>query len=284
MRTLFIGGSGFIGRNLIASYDRGDAAYMSRHSSLELEDKGIEHILGSVTDADKVMDTVKDFDVIVDLAGIWDEKEQKFMDVHLQGVKNIVAAVKKYDKNQKLIYFSAMNTDFGASEYYRSKRIAEDNVYTLKNGLVIKPSTIFGPGDHITEEIIRLAGKKLKKFPGLGNLAPLHIDDLVTAFRAVTDQTGTLYFCSTEKMDLVDAINIVREKTGMKPVKSMETKVNINKLLQKITSKGIGTYDELMSLSLNRFRETTFVTRIVKNLKSYREYLENYLSQNYRST
>ncbi len=277
MRTLIIGGSGFIGRNLALSYEPADVAYFSRHNSDILDQKGIEYIQGDVTDPESVMKAVENFDLIYDLAGIWNEKDQKFNDVHLKGVKNIVAAIKKYDKEQKLIYFSAMNTDYGLTEFYRSKRIAEDNVFTLKTGLVVKPSVVFGEGDHITEQLMEVAKRRFRKFPGLGNLAPVHILDFITAVRTITDQSGTLYMCSTEKIDAIRAMNIIRSKYRMGQIKPVTVKTSIEKLLRKLVEKGVGPYDDLYALSMNRFRETTYLTRFIKEPKLYEEYLSQYL-------
>lgn len=278
MRTLIIGGSGFIGKTLALSYEPADVAYFSRHNSEELDSNGIEYIKGDITDPESVLKAVENFDIIMNLAGIWDEKEQKYNDVHLKGVKNIVAAIKKYDKNQKLIHFSAMNTDYGLTEFYRSKRIGEDNVFTLKTGLVVKASVIFGEGDHITEKLVEVAKKSFRKFPGLGNLAPVHIMDFVAAVRTITDQVGTLYVCSRENIDAIQAMNLIRSKHRMGKIKPMVVKTNIIKLLNKLVDKGVGTYEDLYALSMNRFRESTYLPRIVKDPKLYSDYLTDYLS------
>lgn len=279
MRTLIIGGSGFVGEKLALSYESGDVAYFSRHNSEVLDAKGIEYIRGDVTDPGSVLQAVENFDVIYDLAGIWKENDQKFNDVHINGVKNIVAALKKYDRNQKLIYFSTMNTDFGTTGFYRTKRIAEDNAITIKNSLVIKPSAIFGKGGHITQMLVDVASRRFRKFPALGNLAPMHVDDVITALNSITDQTGTIYLCSTEKIDAVEAMNLIRSKKGMGLIKPMTKRISVNKLLTKLSEKGIAPYDVLYSLSLNRFRETTYLPRVVKEPKSYREYLSELLSK-----
>ncbi len=279
MRTLIIGGSGFVGTHFAQTFNSGDVAYFSRHGSEILDSAGIEYIKGDVTDPESVMSAVENFDVIYDLAGIWVENDQKFNDVHINGVKNIVAALKKYDRDQRLIYFSTMNTDFGITEFYRSKRIAEDNVFTWKNGLVVKPSTIFGEGDAITKQLIRVGSRRFGKFPGLGNLAPVHVSEVAKVMHALTDQTGTIYICSSEKIDAVDAMNLVRKKKRMRLIKPVTKKVAINKLLNKLADKGVSTYDELYSLSMNRFRESTYLPRVVKEPQRFREYMSVYLSK-----
>lgn len=279
MRTLIVGGSGFVGRKLAKSYEPSDVAYFSRHNSEELDSLGIEYIKGDITDAESVMKAVENFEVIINLAGIWNEKEQKFNDVHLKGIKNLVAAIKKYDKDQKLISISTMNTDFGLTEFYRSKRIGEDNVQTLKTGLVVKPSVIFGEGDHITDLLIDVAGRNFRKFPGLGDLAPVHISDFVEAIRSLKDQSGTIYICSREKLDAVQAMNIIRTKIHKRKIKPMTVKTNVDKLLKKLAQNGVGDYDDLYALSMNRFRETTYLPRVVKEPKLYSDYLNEYLSK-----
>ena len=53
--------------------------------------------------------------------------------------------------NKKLVYFSAINADKGSTDYFRYKRLVEDNANLLKNSLIIRPSTMFGPGDKFNQ-------------------------------------------------------------------------------------------------------------------------------------
>ena len=92
MKVIVIGGSGYIGRNIAQHVTADKVSYYSRSSSEELDKAGVEWIKGDILDAEKVMESVKDYDMVVDAAGIDTESEQKFFDVNVNGVKNIVAA------------------------------------------------------------------------------------------------------------------------------------------------------------------------------------------------
>ena len=102
MKAIVIGGSGFIGSNVAMSLDAEKVVYYSRHENEVLNKKGIEHITGSVVETEKLQDAVKQFDMIIYSAGIFNDPQQTHDDVTLKGIKAVVDVIRKQDTGQKL--------------------------------------------------------------------------------------------------------------------------------------------------------------------------------------
>jgi len=274
MKALLIGGSGFIGTKLCESLDAEKISYFSRHRSEVLATKNIDHIQGSVEETDRLKDIVKDYDTIFYLAGVFDENEQKHETVTLNGVKAVVDAVKKQDTGQKLIFFSAINTDYGASEFFRIRRIAEDNVALAKDSLTIKLSNVFGNGDRITRDVEVIAKSGIRKMPLGRSLAPVSVNDLVTAVKAFAQYKGTIYMCSKEDISLDRAVNIVRSRLRLSPVKTIDNKKKNQKIIAKMTERVNLPAWRIADLVLNFYRENTSLYRAVKEPEKYEDYLK----------
>jgi nucleoside-diphosphate-sugar epimerase len=274
MKALLIGGSGFIGTKLCESLDAEKISYFSRHRNDVLASKNIDHIQGSVEETDRLKETVKDYDTIFYLAGVFDENEQKHEKVTLNGVKAVVEAIKKQDTGQKLIFLSAINTDYGVSEFFRIRRIAEDNVALAKDSLTIKLSNVFGDGDRITRDIETLAKSGVRKMPLGRSLAPVSVDNLVTAIKAFTTYKGTIYMCSKEDISLDRAVNIIRSKLRLSPVKTIDNKKKNEKIIAKMTEKVNLPAWRIADLVLNFYRENTSLYRAVKEPDKYEDYIK----------
>ncbi len=276
MKTLVIGGSGFVGSSIVRNLKSDEISYLSRNESAELASLGYKWIKGNILNAAEMSETIGKFDTIINSAGIYDEREQKFKDVHLQGIKNIVAPIKAADTNQRLISISCINVDFAPMEFFHSRRLTEGNVSTVKNSLIVRTSILFGRGDKVTPLVTKLASSSIGKLPEAGNLAPVHIEDLVEVISKTPDSKGSIFVCSREKLSLKDSINVIRKKIGKSPlgyVKPKDTK--ITKFYDKMEDGGILDKDTLSIYSLNYYRENTSLYRYVEKPRSYQNYLES---------
>ncbi len=276
MKVIVIGGSGYIGRNIAQLIEAEKVVYYSRSKSSELEKKGFEWIQGDILDAEKVKEAVKDYDMVIDAAGIEDESKQKFFDVHVTGVKNIVAALEKYDTDQRLVYLSTINTHYGGTDYFRSKGIGEDNAAILKNHLNVRPSVVFGNGDKFTERIYQLTEKKLSKLPSGGSLSPVHIEDLVKVIERAKDINGSVDVCSRDQLTFAEAINLVYEKRGVGARGVAEGKGSRNSAINSLKAAGVFKDYEVDRYLMNYHRENNYLDRFVKEPLSYRDYVKNY--------
>ena len=276
MKVIVIGGSGYIGRNIAQHVSADKVSYYSRSNSEELDKAGIEWIKGDILDAEKVMESVKDYDMVVDAAGIDTESEQKFFDVNVNGVKNIVAALNKYDTDQRLVYLSSINVHYGTTEFFRTKRTGEDNAALVKNHLNVRPSVVFGNGDKFTQKLFQLTGQKISKLPSGGAISPVHVEDLVSVIERAKDLRGAVDVCSRDKISFADAINLAYEKTGQSPRKIVEGKFGYKGAVESLKAANVFTPDEVDKYLLNFYRENTYLDRFVKEPISFREYVKNY--------
>lgn len=276
MKVIVIGGSGYVGSNIATHIEAEKVTYYSRSKNSQLEKKGIEWIQGDILDSEKILEAVKDYDMVIDAAGIGDESEQKFFDVHITGVKNIVAALQKYDTDQRLVYFSTVNTHYGGTEFFRTKGIGEDNAAMVKNHLNVRPSVIFGNGDPFTQKLFNLAKQKVSKLPQGGSLSPVHIEDVVRIIERAKDLNGAVDVSSRDRISFAEAINLAFEKLGDKPRMISEGKSAISSAAEAIKGTKIFTDSEVDRYLMNHYKENTYIDRFIKEPISFRDYIKSY--------
>ncbi len=274
MKLIVIGGSGFVGRNILNQMDAEEKAYFSRHNSKSLDDNGIKYIEGDVRNYDDVEKAIEGYDVIIHAVDVLKEDEEKHEELSLNGIKNIVKAIKKYGKSQKLIYFSAINADKGKTDYFRYKRLAEDNVDLLKNGLSIRPSTMYGDGDKFTKMLVDLAKQKVPLLPKSGNMAPVYINDVITVLKNSMDAHGIIDICTRENITFAGMFNTIREKLGLKPVKEVSSLV-FRPFISSLQKRGLLTKEQFYMLQLDYYKENTSLYRYVKEPMNYRDYINS---------
>lgn len=276
MKVIVIGGSGYVGSNIAKHIDAEKVSYYSRSRNSELDGKGIDWIQGDILNAESVMTAVKDYDMIVDAAGIDTEADQKFFDVNVNGVKNIVAALNQYDTDQRLVYLSSINVHYGTTEFFRTKRTGEDNAALVKNHLNVRPSVVFGNGDRFTEKLFSLTASKVSKLPSGGFISPVHVEDLVRVIERAKDLRGAVDVCSREKITFADAINLAFERTGKGPRKVVTGKFGYSSSVESLKAAGPFTADEVDKYLLNFYRENSYLDRFVNSPVSFRDYISNY--------
>ena len=276
MKLIVIGGSGYIGSNLALHMGAEKVAYYSRHRNPVLDSKGVEWIEGNILDSTKVAEAIKDFDTIVDAAGIYEENEQKFFDVHVNGVKNLVSAINKYDTGQRLIYLSAINVHYGQTDFLRTKRTGEDNAALVKNHLNVRPSLVFGNGDTFTEKLFKLAGSGLSRLPGGGPISPVHVEDLAKVIVGAKDIKGAVDVSSRERISFADAVNLARKRLGKPELKVVDGRLGYSGAVEKVIETGIFKKYEVERYLTNLYRENTYIDRFVKEPASFTEFINRY--------
>jgi NADH dehydrogenase len=195
---LVVGGSGFVGRHLVA-------ALAARGASVTVPTRRRErakHLIllptvdvieADTSDAKTLAALAEGRDAVVNLAGILHGPGFKFAHVELaQAVVNAcrIAGVRR------LLHMSALGADPAApSEYLRSKGVGESAVLAADDleATVFRPSVIFGPEDRFLNLFATLSAISpvLALASPEARFQPVYVGDVVKAMLAALDDNAT---------------------------------------------------------------------------------------------
>lgn len=210
---LVVGGSGFVGRHLVAALaERGARVTVptrrrdrARHLILL---PTVEVVEADLRDANALAGLAAGRDAVVNLAGILHGPDFKPTHVELaQAVVNACRRAGAHGKLPRLLHMSALGADPAApSEYLRSKGIGEQAVLAADDlaVTVFRPSVIFGPEDRFLNLFAQLSAL----FPVLGVVAPearfqpVYVGDVVKAMLAALDNRAHLSGTAGKRYDL----------------------------------------------------------------------------------
>ncbi len=188
--TLF-GGTGFIGRALTRRLLAGGARVRVAARRPEASDAaGLSTVEADILDDAAVRSAVAGADVVINLVGILSESgRHTFTAVHEQGARRVAAAAREAGA-ARLIHVSALGVDRAApAASDRTKAAGEDAVRReFPDAVMVRPSLVFGPGDHFFTGFAAMA-RKLPALPLIGGgetrFQPAFIDDVAAGFTAL---------------------------------------------------------------------------------------------------
>lgn len=200
--VVILGGSGFVGRHLVARLlQAGDrVTVLSRGvdpGKRALRPTGASLIEGDVSDRGFLSAVLDDADAVINLIGILNEKGDRgdgFERVFVDITESLIAAMKDMGV-RRLLQMSALNAGHGDSHYLQSRGRAEQRVRA--SGLdwtLFRPSVIAGPGDGLFcrfDGLLRLApvlpiGRADARFQ------PVWVGDVVEAFARALDNRRSI--------------------------------------------------------------------------------------------
>ncbi|WP_038057131.1 NAD-dependent epimerase/dehydratase family protein [Thermus amyloliquefaciens] len=185
MRVLVVGGTGFVGRHVVARLLQGGHTPLVLSRTPGELPKGALHLLGDIT---REVPSLHGVEAAIYLAGIIRERGQTFRAVHVEGVRNLLQALKQAGVG-RVLHMSALGARRGTgSRYYETK--AEGEELVRSSGLsyaIFRPSLIFGPGDEFFGGVLRgLVCAPLPFVPLIGDgrfpFRPVHVGDVAEAF------------------------------------------------------------------------------------------------------
>ncbi len=184
---LVTGGTGFVGRHLIARLRKEGApvrAVVRDPSKAQgLRDIGVEVVPGDVADKPSLEAAAAGVERVIHLVGIIQEgRGFTFRSVHVEGTGNMLAAAKKAGVRQFFFQSALGSRPDARSGYHKTKWEAEELV--RRSGVpftILRPSLIYGPGDLFTvrlSEMMRLSPVLPVIGSGRSKVQPVFIDDV----------------------------------------------------------------------------------------------------------
>ena len=232
-RIAILGGSGFVGRHLVAALTRRGhptrvfTRRRSRSRSL-LVMPACEIVETDAHVASNLEAHLAGCDVVVNLAGILNEHPgagNRFRDVHAELPGKLAQACRRH-RIERMLHMSALGVDADApSEYLRTKFRGEQAAHAAEAGGIavtsFRPSVIFGPGDSFFNRFAGLLALSPLVFPLAcpeARFAPVYVGDVVRAFlAALGDETtaGQRYeLCGPRTYTLRELVAYTAEVTG----------------------------------------------------------------------
>lgn len=195
-RVVILGGSGFVGRSLVARLlaDGHRVDVLSRDAATRQRvPAGAAHRAGDVYDPAFLREAFAGADAVINLVGILNERGDDgrgFRKVYVELGDAVIDAMRAAGV-RRLLQMSALHAGDGASHYLKARGEAEAHV--VASGLdwtLLRPSVIAGPGDGLFCRFAQL----LRFAPGLPlggagvRFQPVWVDDVAAAFaRALVD-------------------------------------------------------------------------------------------------
>ncbi|MHA1934946.1 MAG: NAD-dependent epimerase/dehydratase family protein [Candidatus Thorarchaeota archaeon] len=277
MRVLVTGGTGFIGRRLVARLvEDGHEVKVQVRATSNTAGLPEEVTLyeAELLDAASLVDGVKDIDAVIHLAAYFDfypsDKELLYQ-VNVEGTRNLVNACVDTSV-ERFIYSSTAevigpvryppgneDTELRPSfDYSKSKIMAEEIVREIskETGLahiILRPTGVVGEGDmYTTLELFQAVNRgEIPVLPGDGgkHIMYTHIDDVVSGFvYALTSKSAlnsTIILCPDEPMKYSELIEYLGEVLEVDPPKrrvpTALAKIGIG-LLSPIKNRGRTTF------------------------------------------
>src|SRR3954451_16501239 len=197
-RVVLFGGSGFVGRHSAPHLvRRGRAVLVASRSGRIPTTSGaggrVEAVIADLRDEDQVRRAISGAEAVVNLVGIGRERGQAFQPVHVGGAAR-VARPPAAARAPRLVHVSALGVAEDApSAADRTKARGEAAVRAaFPPATVVRPSLVYGPGDHFFSRFAALA-RVSPVLPVIGGgrtlFQPMHIDDAVETLRLLLERS-----------------------------------------------------------------------------------------------
>jgi uncharacterized protein YbjT (DUF2867 family) len=272
---LVTGGSGFIGRRVVARLVDGGhevrvLARGQRHADLP---DAVEVAQGSVVSGEGVPEAMAGADKVVHLVAIIRESEdQTFEAVIRRGTEHVVEAAKAAGV-KKFVYVSAIGArDDPTYPYLEAKWQAERAVE--RSGLnytILRPSIVFGEGDEFINALASLV-RRNPLVPVAGNgksmFQPIWVEDLVTCIVGCLDEDAhsgeVLEVGGPEQLTYNQMLDIVKEALGKSRLKlhvPLAVMHPMAQMMEWVLAKPPVTREQLKMLALDNVTETDAMMR-----------------------
>ncbi len=250
MKVLVTGGTGFAGSHLVDRLisDGFEVRVIARSQKKaeKLKEKGVDIVLGSITDKDVIKEAVNGVKKVYHLAANWRTAgvpDKVYWDVNVGGTRNLLEASIK-ENIERFVHCSTMgvhghvdeipsneNTRYNPGDIYQVTKLEAEKLalnFYKEKGLpvsVIRPCAIYGPGDMRLLKMFRAIAKK--RFIMLGSGETLYhmvyVTDLAEGFRLAADKEeaigGAFLIGGEEYISLNKLAKMIAKEIGVSPPK-----------------------------------------------------------------
>lgn len=203
-RATVFGGSGFIGRQIVKRLaQRGvvvRAAVRDPEAALFLKPMGqvgqIAPVAADIRSETSVAAAVAGVDLVVNAVSLGAQtRRDRFADVHVQGARR-VARLAAAAGVTRLIHMSGIGSDPNSDSAYVAARGHGDRTVreSFPAATLLKPSVVFGPGDHFFTTFAAMArlSPALPLFGGgTARVQPVYVGDVADAAMKALDDAGS---------------------------------------------------------------------------------------------
>jgi dTDP-4-dehydrorhamnose reductase len=223
MKTLIIGGSGFLGSALAESKDLGEI-----HSTF-FTNPAKSHIFLDLSKRESIIDVLEKTkpDVVIHCGGLTDtdycEKNKELaLKVNVNGTKDLVNSF-----TGKLIYFSTDYVFDGKNppydenaepnplnHYGKTKLMAEKVVLARGENLVVRVAGLYGINTENNKFLNRLMGKQIINAHSNLFSTPTYIDDIITNLPYLLKTTGILHLTGKESVSRYNFVKKAADYLG----------------------------------------------------------------------
>ncbi|HEU5125998.1 MAG TPA: complex I NDUFA9 subunit family protein [Verrucomicrobiae bacterium] len=235
MNVLVTGGTGFVGRAIVAELHRAGHTIhlLARHSeSQNVNSFAARHSAqirpGNILDSNSLKDACAGIDAVIHLVGIISETgRQTYEAVHVEGTRNMIEASRRAGV-KRFIHMSALGTRPNArARYHQSKWNAEEIVrHSGLTWTIFRPSIIYGPNDGFVNLFARIA-RRSPVVPIIGKgeskFQPIAVPNVARAFvAALTEpraENETFVLSGPEVFTLNEIVDCILRAMNAKRIK-----------------------------------------------------------------
>jgi len=272
---LVTGGSGFIGRRLVARLaDAGKPLRVLARGRRQAElPASVEAASGDVVSGDGLAEAMSGVERVVHLVAIIRETgSQTFEGVIRRGTERLLEAA-KVEGVSKIVYVSAIGAQDNAHYPYLQAKWAAERSVTLSslNHTILRPSIVFGEGDEFISAlaglvrwnpIVPVAGDGKAKFQ------PIWVEDLVTCIVACLDDDAhngeVIEVGGPEHLTYDEMLDLVKSALGRSRLKAhvpLALMKPMAQMMEWVLPKPPVTGEQLKMLALDN---TTDVDSVMK--------------------
>ncbi|MGI8809441.1 MAG: NAD-dependent epimerase/dehydratase family protein [Acidimicrobiales bacterium] len=233
---LVTGGSGFIGRHLVAALaTEGEKVRVLVRSDAGARrmPEGAEVVRGDVGDIDSLRRAAAGADVVFHLAGGYRADGPELHAAHVTGTANLLSVL---EPGTRVVHVSSTSV-YGwdqswpadhatpphpISPYGQAKLAAERLVSAWTGGptVIARPTITYGPGDErgMLPRAVKLMARGMRWFPGDGRnrIHLVHVDDLVRGLTRLADRGDGVYlFCGPEAAPVGPIFDLLAGGAGL---------------------------------------------------------------------